>query len=139
LRHSQGEGPQPALADLAALYAQVRASGIDLRIDGDRSPFGEPPAAVQLALFRILQEALTNAIRHGAPGPVRVSFAWHVDRVELTVSNPVRARAVNGAASVGHGLIGMRERAQLVGGTLTSDDDSAVFVVRCALPIAMPA
>ena len=75
LRHSQGDGPQPTLADLEALYAQVRAAGVDLRVDVDPAPPGEPPAAVQLAVYRILQEALTNALRHGDGGPVAVRLA----------------------------------------------------------------
>ena len=70
LRHSEGDGPQPTLADLEALYAQVRASGVDLRVTVDPAPASEPPAGAQLAVYRILQEALTNALRHRAgPSP----------------------------------------------------------------------
>lgn len=69
LRHSQLDGPQPTLADLEQLYAQVRAAGVDLRVDVDPAPPGIPPAAVQLAVYRVLQEALTNALRHGDQAP----------------------------------------------------------------------
>lgn len=134
LRHSEAQGPQPGIADLDELYAQVRASGVDLRIDVDPAPRGEQPAAAQLAVFRILQEALTNAMRHGA-GPVEVRLAWHPDRVQLTVTNPLPVPPRASDASRGHGLIGMRERAQLVGGALEAASVGSSFVVRAALPL----
>lgn len=175
LRHRQEDGPQPTVADLDALFAQLRAAGLDLRVDIDPAPRHEPPAAVQLAVYRILQEALTNALRHGA-GPVDVRLAWHADRVELAVHNalpPVRGErpglggprpsvrsspvtagdaadasrvtteAGSGAVSAGsrgrgQGLIGMRERALLVGGTLDAGADGDAFVVRATLPVDGP-
>ena len=77
LRHSQSAGPAAAaFADLEELYAQVRSAGVELRVDVDPAPAAEPSAAVQLAVYRILQEALTNAIRHGDGGPVSVRLAW---------------------------------------------------------------
>src|SRR5690606_2831270 len=112
LRHAQGEGPQPTLTDLEELYAHVRAAGVDLRVDVDPAPRADPPAAVQLAVYRILQEALTNALRHGDEGPVQVRQQWLPDRLDVEVRNAVAADATPGA---GHGVIGMRERAQLVG------------------------
>ncbi|MFB8145885.1 sensor histidine kinase [Microbacterium sp. NPDC056003] len=133
LRHSQADGPQPTLADLEALYAQVRAAGVDLRVDVDPAPSGEPPTGVQLAVYRILQEALTNALRHGDGGTVDVRLAWHPARVELEVGNGVAEPAAPPAA--GHGVIGMRERAQLVGGSLAATAEGARFVVRASLPI----
>ncbi|MCC2033644.1 sensor histidine kinase [Microbacterium allomyrinae] len=169
LRHSQAAGPQPTIADLEGLYAQVRAAGVQLRVDVDPVPPGEPPAAVQLAVYRILQEALTNALRHGEAGrPVDVRLSWHPDRVDVSVRNPLPvagprhpAGAVQpeprittgeqsgqsqgghpqgGAPQRGHGLIGMRERAQLVGGRLEAgaEPDAGTggsFIVRATLPI----
>ncbi|KQZ85944.1 histidine kinase [Microbacterium sp. Root166] len=132
LRHSQADGPQPTIADLEQLYAQVRAAGVQLRVDVDPMPPGEPPAGVQLAVYRILQEALTNALRHGAGGPVDVRLSWHPDRVDLEVGNP--SAGVVGAAP-GHGVIGMRERAQLAGGSLDTSADAGRFTVRATLPI----
>jgi signal transduction histidine kinase len=131
LRHSQGEGPQPTLADLDALYAQVRAAGVDLRVTVDPMPRADPPAAIQLAVYRILQEALTNALRHGG-SPVEVTSSWYPDRVELHVRNPLGAGTEPGS---GHGIIGMRERAQLAGGTLSAEVDDSAFAVRATLPI----
>ncbi|GAA5153001.1 sensor histidine kinase [Microbacterium pseudoresistens] len=141
LRHSQGDGPQPTLADLEELYAQMRAAGLDPRVTVDPTPPGEPPAAIQLAVYRILQEALTNALRHGAGG-AEVRLSWWPDRVELIVDNLVRVAAADRAAEAtgarttgGHGIVGMRERAQLVGGTLAAERMGERFVVRAALPI----
>jgi len=135
LRHSQGDGPQPTLADLEELYAHVRAAGVDLRVDIDPAPPGEPPGAVQLAVYRILQEALTNALRHG-DGLVEVRLAWLHDRVELTVRNAMKTDAAPGA---GHGVIGMRERAQLAGGSLAAEAIDGAFIVRATIPVGVTA
>jgi signal transduction histidine kinase len=135
LRHSQGDGPQPGLADLEELWAQVRAAGVDLRVDIDPAPPGEPPASVQIAVYRILQEALTNALRHGeAGGPVDVRLSWWADRVDLTVRNPVAA-GWSASPRTGHGVIGMRERAQLAGGDFAAAEESGSFVVRASIPV----
>lgn len=132
LRHSQGDGPQPTLADLEELYAQVRAAGAELRVDVDPAPPGEPPAAAQLAVYRILQEALTNALRHGDGGPVDVRLAWHPSRVDLEVRNGATGSL---PGPPGHGLIGMRERAQLAGGRLDAAAEGDRFVVSASLPV----
>jgi signal transduction histidine kinase len=137
LRHSQAEGPQPTLADLEMLYTQVRQAGVDLRVDVDPSPRVDPPGAIQLAVYRILQEALTNAMRHGDDSGVDVYLSWHPDRVDLGVINVIDPQ--ESSRPGGHGLIGMRERAQLVGGTLDAGADVADgrnrFVVRASIPI----
>lgn len=133
LRHQQGEGPQPTLADLEQLLAQVRNAGMEPRVTIDPLPPGEPPASIQLAVYRILQEALTNAMRHGR-GDVDVTIAWMPHHVELHVRNSTAADSATPAAG-GHGLIGMRERAQLVGGTLSTEQMHGEFHVRARLPI----
>ncbi|MEV8218518.1 histidine kinase [Microbacterium sp. NPDC077391] len=138
LRHRQGDGPQPTLADLETLFAQVRQAGVEPRVSVDPMPQAEPPGAVQLAVYRILQEALTNAIRHGE-GDVDVRLSWWADRVDLLVHNRIAAVTTAADASTsahgGHGLIGMRERAQLMGGTLTVQHEPSRFTVRATLPI----
>ena len=141
LRHSESAGPQPTLADLEQLYAQMRAAGVDIRIEVDPIPPGTPPAAIQLAVFRILQEALTNALRHGDGGAVWVRQAWHPDHVTLEVRNGIApGRAASGVGDhTGHGLIGMGERAALVGGYLHAADDAGQFIVSARLPIGAPA
>ncbi len=136
LRHRQGDGPQPTLADLETLFAQVRQAGVEALVTIDPVPPGEPPGAIQLAVYRILQEALTNAIRHG-DGTVHVHLAWLPDKVDIEVRNTVGADTA--AAPGGHGLIGMRERAQLVGGSLQAERRGAQFVVRGSLPIGSDA
>ncbi|RZI93392.1 MAG: sensor histidine kinase [Microbacterium sp.] len=138
LRHRQADAPQPTVADLEQLYAQVRAAGVDLRVDIDPAPHGEPPAAAQLAVYRILQEALTNALRHGGRGvggrpTVEVALAWHPDRVDLSVTNPLGEQASGDGR--GHGLVGMRERAQLVGGSFEAGPRGDHYVVTATLPI----
>lgn len=136
LRHRQGDGPQPTLADLEMLFAQVRQAGVEARVTIDPMPPGEPPGSIQLAVYRILQEALTNALRHGE-GDVDVRMSWWIDNVELEVRNRVSAAAA--ATASGHGLVGMRERAQLVGGALQAHTENDWFVVRAMLPIGRPA
>jgi len=132
LRHRQGDGPQPTLADLETLFAQVRQAGIEPRVTVDPMPPGEPPGSIQLAVYRILQEALTNALRHGE-GDVDVRLSWWADRVDVEVRN--RAATAPSGPTGGHGLVGMRERAQLVGGTLNAQREGGFFVVRATLPI----
>jgi signal transduction histidine kinase len=104
---------------------------------------------VQLAVFRILQEALTNALRHGGDGPVRVRLAWFPDHCELAVRSllpapgkaptaaPRELDAADPPRTPGHGIIGMRERAQLVGGYLHAAPDGPDFVVAATLPIGV--
>jgi len=133
LRHRQGVGPQPTLADLEALFAQVRQAGIEPRVTVDPMPPGEPPMTTQLAVYRILQEALTNVIRHGAASEVDVSLAWHAEFVDVRVVNEIDPSKVGGGG--GHGIIGMRERAQLAGGVLRAEREHGEFVVRARLPI----
>jgi signal transduction histidine kinase len=133
LRHRQGDGPQPTIADLEQLFTHVRQAGLEPRVTVDPMPPGEPPASVQLAVYRILQEALTNAIRHGAGDSVDVRLAWRADRVDLEVRNA--ASTPPGVTAGGHGIVGMRERAQLIGGTLVAARDGDDFVVRGTLPI----
>jgi signal transduction histidine kinase len=137
LRHREGDGPQPTIADLEELYAPGGAAGVQRRVAVDPAPQGEPPAAVQLAVYRILQEALTNALRHGAPdGPVDVRLAWLPDGVDVEVRNPLAPGAERSTRG-GHGLIGMRERAQLAGGRLDAIDEAGAFAVRAHLPIGV--
>ena len=134
LRHHEAEGPQPTIADIDALFAQIRRAGVDLVVDIDPAPQGEVPAAVQLAVYRILQEALTNGLRHGDGAQVTVSMAWHPGSVRLTVANPIADSARQPAADQGHGIIGMQERAALVGGTLDIHQAPDRFAVLAEIP-----
>lgn len=136
LRHSQADGPQPTLADLEGLYQQVREAGVELRVHVDPVARQDPPAAVQLAIYRIIQEALTNALRHGDGSAVDVGLAWHANRVDLRVQNALGAGM--DLPSGGHGLIGMRERAHLVGGRLDAGTHGETFLVTAMIPIPAP-
>jgi signal transduction histidine kinase len=89
-------------------------------------------AAADQAAYRILQEALTNAARHGA-GSARIEVAFGEAVVELTVTNPVLP-AERPQSGGGHGLIGMRERATLLGGTLDAGRVNGAFRVRARIP-----
>jgi signal transduction histidine kinase len=133
LRHSEGEGPQPVLADLDRLYAQLRDSG--LRIEHSESGSPAPlSTATQLAVYRVVQEALTNALRHGDPvAPVSVRFSWADRELRIEVRNRLRPDGPPQGAP-GHGLTGMTERALLAGGRLTAEAVSGEFVVDAVLP-----
>jgi signal transduction histidine kinase len=121
----------PGLASLDTLVARHAATGLDVSVTSE----GEPrklDGAVDQAAYRILQEALTNAARHGG-GATRVELAFGEAALELTVSNP----APDGGAARpngGHGLVGMRERATLLGGTLEVERGNGSFSVRARLP-----
>jgi signal transduction histidine kinase len=115
--------PQPGLAELPALVATVQRAGVPvtLRTTGPDSP----PEPVGLAAYRIAQEALANAARHAPGGPVNVLVDVESDRLVLTVANgPPSTRAQPSPAGTGHGLMGMRERAALLGGTLQAGPDA---------------
>jgi len=138
LRYQQGDLPQPGLDDLADLVNQVREAGLVVEIEERRAP-DHVPAATQLALYRIAQESLTNALRHGA-GPVRFAIAWEPDRVRIVVRSVLReeqGRREPLQEGGGHGLPGMRERARLAGGTLRAERDGGEFVVLATLPLPL--
>jgi len=139
LRHSQGDGPQPVLADLDRLLDQLRASGltIDFERSGEPRPLG---TAQELSIYRIIQEAITNALRHGdRETPVVLRFDWHADRVDLTITNGLNVLTTSEELHIGHGLAGMTERAALVGGSLRAEPDGRSFVVTATLPTVVPA
>ena len=123
--------PPPGLAALDSLLAQHDAADLTVTVAtvGVRRPLGP---SVDRAAYRILQEALTNCARHG-DGVARVELAFGDEDLELTVSNAVRDDAP-GRANGGHGLVGMRERAALLGGELEAGRVNGGFRVRARLP-----
>lgn len=129
------EPPVPAdPAALDELLAHHRAGGLALVTDM-RGTHRGLPRGVAWAAYRILQEALTNAARHG-PGSAEVAVSFDPGAVEITVTNP----ALNGVApggnapGGGHGIVGMRERATLLGGTLQTRTEHGVFRLHACLP-----
>jgi signal transduction histidine kinase len=139
LRDDDGS-PEPArevepplgLAALDTLAERHRAAGLEVtvRVDGSRR---ELAPGVDQAAYRILQEALTNAARHGS-GRAEVGITFGSSELEITVSNPVPPGSV--AAGGGHGVVGMRERAALLGGNLQSNAADGVFRIDARLPYA---
>lgn len=126
--------PQPGLADLPVLVSQVREAGLDvaLEVDGEQR---ELPVGLELSAYRIVQEALTNALKHAGDAAASVRVRYGEDAIELEV---IDDGAGNGSAERvgGHGLVGMRERVALYGGKLeTRRRDEGGYLVRAQLPI----
>ncbi|GAA0714685.1 sensor histidine kinase [Dactylosporangium roseum] len=122
-------------ADPAAiddLLEGFRSSGLALTSRLDGSP-GSVPRSVASAAYRILQEALTNATRHG-DGSADVTVRFAPEAVEITVVNPTRATTGTPPTNGGHGIVGMRERAFLLGGTLQAKASGSLYELSARLP-----
>jgi signal transduction histidine kinase len=133
--------PAPGLAMLDDLVATTNRAGLDttLRVAGIPRRL---TATVDLAAYRIIQESLTNTIRHAGPASATVSIAWGDDRLGLEIRDTGRGASANGGAvdvtvpGAGHGLVGMRERALAVGGTFEAGSSpGGGFAVRAELPL----
>ena len=128
--------PQPGLRDLPTLVTQVREAGLPVQLEVD----GEPralPVGLELSAFRIVQEALTNALKHAGEAQATVRVVYGADSLDLEiVDDGSGAAAAAPAVSGGHGLVGMRERVALYGGHFEAARVAAGgFAVRVALPI----
>jgi len=137
LRADGDGGTEPiGLAAAEGLVERHRAAGleVELSVDGESRPLAP---AVDRAAYRILQEALTNAARHGG-GDVRVTLDQRPDALDLTVENALRGTETGATAGGGHGLVGMRERAALLGGALEAGAEDAVYTLRARLPVERP-
>ena len=121
--------PPPGLAALDALAARHRASGLAVAVSIEGARRQLAPGTDQAA-YRIIQEALTNAARHG-DGSAEVELSFGRQALELTVTNPA-ARGVTPAD--GHGIVGMRERTALLGGTFEAGAADGVFRIHARLP-----
>jgi signal transduction histidine kinase len=136
LRREEGPAdlaPEPGLARLDELLAHVRTAGlpVELAIDGEPRTLA---VGVDLAAYRIVQEALTNARKHAGPARARVTLRYGREALELEIADDGRA-AADGAGG-GHGLVGMRERAALYGGELEAGPRrGGGFAVRARLPV----
>ncbi len=125
----------PALASLDTLVARHAAAGLEVSVAREGKP-RQLESAVDQAAYRILQEALTNAARHGT-GVARVELEFLEAALELTISNPTPGASAP-RSNGGHGLIGMRERATLLGGTFDAERVAGMFCVRARLPYGGP-
>lgn len=125
--------PEPGLAGLESLVERVRASGVpvEIRVDGDAVAL---PPALDLSAYRIVQEALTNTLKHAGPAQAEISVRYRVDNVVLEICDNGRGAA--GANGGGHGLAGMRERVAFFGGELeTGGRADGGFRVCAMLPL----
>jgi len=126
--------PQPGIASLSGLVADARVGGLDvsLVVEGDSRPL---PVGLDLAAYRIVQEALTNVRRHAEATSAAVVLRYGENDVELEVRDDGNGVPSGSSPVVGHGLIGMRERATLYGGRLETVSGNG-FMVRAVLPLA---
>ncbi len=137
--------PQPGLGQLDELAAKARDAGLDIRLEAT-SPMTPPPSAVGSAAYRIVQESITNVIRHVGPTRVTVALDHGIDVLELRVIDEGRRGTVDDSHvpaqhpagdGTGRGILGMRERCQLLGGELeTRSLPGGGFEVRARLPLA---
>jgi len=127
--------PQPGLDRVGDLVQRARAAGlpVELRIEGEPADLS---AGIGLTAYRIVQEALTNTLKHAGRAHARVVVRYGEDDVELEISDdghPKQTPAVNGS---GHGLVGMRERVAVYGGEVTAGPrEGGGFAVRARLPL----
>lgn len=124
--------PLPGIDRIAALVERHRAAGLDFSLHDRTSPDLRLPPPIDRAAYRIAQEAMTNAARHGT-GAAELTLASRDGVLTLTVANPV-ADGATARTTGGHGLTGMRERATLLGGTLDARRVGDRFEVRATLP-----
>jgi signal transduction histidine kinase len=125
--------PQAGLDRLDSLVESVRATGlaVSLEVEGAQRPL---PPSVEMSAYRIVQEALTNSLKHAQAAHVRIRIRYG-DALEVDIRDDGRG-AANGAAAPGRGLIGMQERVALLGGTITTGGDPAGgYRVRANIPI----
>ena len=127
--------PQPGLADIKDLISRTRTAGLETNLQIEGEPAMVSPA-LDLCAYRIVQEALTNAIKHAGPARVTVCVRWTRDALELDVSDDGRGPiAVNGVSG-GHGIVGMRERTGLHGGEIQAGaGGNGGFAVQARLPL----
>jgi signal transduction histidine kinase len=124
--------PLPGIDRIPALVEHQRAAGLDVTLSADEDGARAAPAAVGRAAYRIAQEALTNAARHGT-GRAELTIERRDDAIELSVVNPVAGESETRPGG-GRGIAGMRERASLVGGSLDAERDGGRFRVQAVLP-----
>jgi signal transduction histidine kinase len=127
-----GLAPQPGLGELPELVARLERSGLQVeqRVVGRARPLTE---AEDLSAYRIVQEALTNALRHGGGARARLRLSWTPTALEIVVSNPVPSASPIPPGR-GHGLIGIEERAALFGGTCRVEHRDGRHVLEVLLP-----
>lgn len=126
--------PQPGIGTLPELVEQVRQSGLPVELTVEGTPV-QLPAGVDLSAYRIVQEALTNTLKHAGPAHAWVAVRYAGEDVEIEVAND--GNTENAGDGSGHGLVGMRERVALCGGELQSGPrPGGGFTISARLPVA---
>jgi signal transduction histidine kinase len=132
----RGLAPQPGVGQLGALIEHTRAAGlpVELRIEGRPVSL---PGGLDLAAYRVVQEALTNTLRHAGAAQARVTIRYGDQQLSLRIEDDGRATAAGEAPQRGHGIDGMRERVRLYGGELvTGPRRAGGFEVAATLPLS---
>jgi signal transduction histidine kinase len=130
-----GLAPQPGIGELDTLADTVRAAGlrVNLAVTGDPATL---PAAADVSVYRIVQEALTNVLKHAGPARADVTIGCAQEAVTIEITDNGTGRPRNGTLASGHGLAGMRERAAVFGGEVAAGPrPGGGFAVRARLPL----
>jgi signal transduction histidine kinase len=128
-------GPQPGLDALDSLVDDVSRAGLPVRLhlDGQRLPL---PRAIDLSAYRIVQEGLTNALKHARASHAEVTVRYRADELELEVADDGKGPATTNGHGHGHGLIGIRERVNIYGGEMSAGATAkGGFVLSARLPV----
>jgi signal transduction histidine kinase len=132
------DSPNPTVADIPALVDRFRRAGLTVdpaEVDLGAEPLG---AAVDLSVYRVVQEALTNSLKHAGGGPTRLHVADGQDGISIEVTSARgegQDRSAHRASGAGQGLIGMRERVEMFGGTLhAGPGPDGSFEIRALIP-----
>ncbi|UJW34566.1 histidine kinase [Saccharothrix sp. AJ9571] len=128
---------QPGTGNLEELLERTRAAGLPARLHTQGVP-GELPGSVDVAVYRVAQEGLTNALRHGAGGPVDVKLCYRTEEISLSVTNPIRpGPAARTGEGTRRGLAGLRQRVALFGGEFSSGptDDGRSWRISATFPV----
>ncbi|MDZ5619887.1 histidine kinase [Nocardioides sp. HM23] len=133
--------PQPGLDQLPRLVERTTSAGLPVEVDVEGSPFNLPPG-LDLTVYRIIQESLTNALKHAGPATARVRLCYSPAGLQIRVQDDGGGQRGQreGAPSEGHGLVGMQERVAMYGGTLTAGDTvEGGFAVTASIPVGAEA
>lgn len=131
-------GPQPGLADVPSLVDRVRGAGlpVELEIEGEQRAL---PPGLDLTAYRVVQEALTNALKHSGRAKTKVIVRYGEADIRIEVQDIGRPGWATSAQGAGRGLVGMRERVAMYGGEIEASPQSPGFGVRVRLPLTSPA